>query len=76
MDISTVVVVITLIALSLGAVTWMEIHSRKNSSKKRGRDSKRIELREKGMALEYSPLLSLRLNGTNSRKTRGEKKSL
>lgn len=33
MDITTVVVVLVLIALSLGAIIWMEIHSRKTSSK-------------------------------------------
>lgn len=33
MDIATVVVVLVLIALSLGAIIWMEIHSRKTSSK-------------------------------------------
>ncbi len=30
MDISTVVVVLVMIALSIGAIAWMEIHSRRD----------------------------------------------
>lgn len=46
MDISTIVVVILLMALSLGAIFWMEIHSRKTSSRDLSRDAKNIGLNE------------------------------
>ena len=43
MDISTVVVVLVLIALSFGALTWMEIHSRKTGSEERRDHAKNSE---------------------------------
>lgn len=39
MDISTMVVVLVLIATFLVAVVWMEIHSRKTGSKERSRNT-------------------------------------
>jgi hypothetical protein len=47
MDISAVVVVIILTALFLSALVWMEIHSRKNSSRERPRDAKSSGINEK-----------------------------
>jgi len=47
MDISVIVVVLLLTALFLGAVIWMEIHSRKTSSREPGRDATTTGLNEK-----------------------------
>src|SRR5688572_9540808 len=66
MNISTVVVVLVLIALSLGAIICMEIHSRKTSSKEHGQNAKSSESGEKELAAPYSPFLTLRLNGATS----------
>ena len=33
MDISAIIVIVVLLALSLGAIVWMEIHSRKAGSR-------------------------------------------
>ena len=40
MDISAIVVILVLTALSLGAIVWMEIHSRRSGAKGRRRDGK------------------------------------
>ena len=56
MDISTIVVIVVLTALSLGAIAWMEIHSRKSGAKGRRRDGKSAELNE----TETSSLMSVR----------------
>jgi hypothetical protein len=74
MDISAVVVVVVLIVLSLGAIVWMEIHSRKTSSKEYHRDAKRSELNEEDIPAHYSSFLTLRLNGAASSKTRAKEK--
>ena len=47
MDISAIIVVIILTALFLGALVWMEIHARKNSSVERPRGAKSSEVNEK-----------------------------
>jgi hypothetical protein len=40
MDISAIVVVLVLMVLSFGAIVWMEMQSRKASSKEPRRDAK------------------------------------
>lgn len=76
MDISAIVVVLVLMILSFGAIVWMEIHSRKTSSKEPRRDAKSSELNEKEIPAQYSPFLTLRLNGAASSKTRTKEKEL
>lgn len=44
MDISAIVVVLVLTVLALGAIAWMEIHSRKTSSNEWTRGAKSSEL--------------------------------
>ena len=46
MDISAIIVVLVLTALSLSGVMWLEIHSRKNAAKARNRDGSNPELNE------------------------------
>ena len=54
MDISTVVAVLVLIALFLGAVVWMEVQSRKTGSKEGHRDAKNPDLSEMEIGARYS----------------------
>lgn len=74
MDISAIVVVLVLTALALAAIVWMEIHSRKTSSKERRRDAEGSELNEKDVPPQYAPFLTLRQNRTASSKTRAKEK--
>lgn len=76
MDISAIVVILVLTALSLGAIAWMELHSRKNSSETRDHNTKSPQLKEKKIAAPYSPVLTLRLSGPSSTKTRTQEKEL
>ena len=76
MDISTVVVVLVLIALSFGAIIWMEIHSRKTSSKELRHDAKSSVSNEMEIPEQHSPILTLRLNGAASSKTRAKETEL
>jgi regulator of nucleoside diphosphate kinase len=70
MDIGTVLVVVLLIVLSLGAIIWMEIHSPKSNSNEHRHDSRASESNNMEVPEPHSPLLALRLNGSASRKTR------
>jgi Flp pilus assembly protein TadB len=51
MDISAVVVVIILTALFLGAIVWMEMHSRKRRSIERLREARSSEINRKQKAI-------------------------
>jgi len=64
MDISTVVVVLILIALFLGGVIWLEIQSRKTRPKEGRLDAKNAELSEMEVAGLYSPFPTLRRDET------------
>ncbi len=76
MDISAIVVVLVLTALALAAIIWMEIHSRKTSSKESSSDAKSLGSNETEIPAQDSSLLILQLNGRGASKIRVREEEL
>jgi hypothetical protein len=76
MNIGTVVVVLILIALFLGGVIWMEIHSRKTGPKERRNDPKNSAPSEMEIAALYSPFPTLRRDEATLSKARTKERKL
>ena len=74
MDISTIVVVLILIALFLGGVIWMEFHAQKTSPKAPIEDRKKSKSKETDLE-QYSRFFQWQANRTASIKTSSDERN-